>query len=55
MGQFSDDIIDGACCSLCMEYFEETHDYPVVCKGCWKDLSDEDKKMHTLAKFDVIN
>ena len=44
MGEIADDIIDGACCALCGEYFVTKrqgniqgfeHGYPVVCEDCW--------------------
>ena len=46
MGEIADDIVDGLCCELCNSYFEQEHGYPVVCKECWKDLSEENKKKH---------
>ena len=36
MGEIADDMIEGACCSLCGEYFEEEHGYPVACEDCWE-------------------
>ena len=41
----SEDMIDGTCCSLCGQYFEDneqgstlyTHGYPVACDDCWED------------------
>lgn len=46
MGQIADDTIEGACCSLCGQYFEDgyEHGYPVVCTECWRDLTKEEKK-----------
>jgi len=49
MGQIAEDMIDGTCCSWCGMYFEDkanpdklpSHGYPVVCKDCGKDYSDE--------------
>jgi len=36
MGQMADDIIDGACCALCGEYFEDgDQGYPCVCSECY--------------------
>lgn len=49
MGQIADDMIDGFMCSLCGTYFEEEHGYPVVCRGCWEDLTEEEKEMYQKA------
>lgn len=54
MGQIADDMINGYCCSLCGVYFEDEHGYPVVCKGCWDNLSEEDKKNFQLAYFEEL-
>jgi hypothetical protein len=35
MGEIADDMIEGACCALCGECFEEEHGYPVACATCW--------------------
>ena len=35
MGENADDIIDGACCALCGEYFEQENGFPAVCSGCY--------------------
>lgn len=37
MGEIADDMIDGACCSLCNVYFIEEHGYPVVCSSCFDE------------------
>lgn len=37
MGQHADDIIDGACCALCGQFFEQEHGYPVACFDCWDE------------------
>ncbi|HUS89756.1 MAG TPA: hypothetical protein VMW91_10450 [Desulfosporosinus sp.] len=48
MGQIAEDMIDGTCCQWCGMYFDDgsdnlpTHGYPVVCKECGKDYSDEE-------------
>ena len=34
MGEIADDIISGACCELCGEYFKKEQGYPCKCKGC---------------------
>ena len=43
MGEIADDMIDGTSCSLCSQYFEESHGYPVACKGCWEPDCGYDK------------
>ena len=35
MGEIADDMIDGVCCALCGEYFEEAQGYPCACSECW--------------------
>lgn len=37
MGEIADDIVNGACCSWCGEYFSGEHGYPVLCVKCWKE------------------
>lgn len=40
----AEDMVDGSCCSLCGQYFEDkndggvlfTHGYPVYCWDCWE-------------------
>jgi len=44
MGEIANDMIDGLMCSLCGTYFEEEHGYPVVCRGCWGELTPEQIK-----------
>lgn len=43
MGQIADDIVDGSCCTMCGQYFQDpdedkiyTHEYPVACKRCFR-------------------
>ncbi len=62
MGQIADDMINGACCSICGQYFVGPvskiwdeypgifeHGYPVACKVCWaKDCGYEKAKADTL-------
>lgn len=43
MGQYSDDLIVGACCSFCMTYFENDHGYPVLCINCFDDSTEEER------------
>lgn len=54
MGEIADDMIEGACCQLCMQYFVEDHGYPVVCNSCWNDLSKSEKKEYQKATKDEI-
>lgn len=49
MGEYADDLIDGACCSLCQCYFEDDHGYPVVCKTCWHGMTKAERKGYQLA------
>lgn len=44
MGELADDLIEGFSCSWCGIYFEEAHGYPVVCNGCWKDSTEQERK-----------
>lgn len=37
MGEIADDVISGACCSLCFQYFVREHGYPVACRECWEE------------------
>lgn len=35
MGEAAEDILDGSCCQVCGEYFEdEAPGYPRTCDGC---------------------
>lgn len=59
MGELADDMINGACCELCGQYFVEngksyTHSIPVVCLDCWDELSDDEKKEHQRADAKTI-
>jgi len=36
MGEVADAMIDGSCCAICGQYFENDHGYPVACKDCWE-------------------
>lgn len=44
MGQIADDMVSGFMCSWCGVCFEEEHEYPVVCEGCGRDVTDEELK-----------
>lgn len=37
MGEIADDIIEGVCCALCGQYFEQEHGYPVACSDCYEE------------------
>lgn len=50
MGQIADDMINGACCAICGQYFVGVisdiwdegpelfeHGYPVACYECWEE------------------
>lgn len=43
MGENADDMIDGACCSHCGIYFEDSHGYPVLCKSCFDSETKEER------------
>jgi len=53
----TEDILDGSCCALCTSYFVDpkdpdaiyVHGSPRVCKACWNDLTDEEKKLYQRA------
>lgn len=57
MGEISEDMLDGTCCSLCGCYFIKnkndeylyTHGYPVVCWDCYNDLNKEEKNYYEKA------
>ena len=53
MGEIADDMISGACCSLCGMYFVEDHGYPVVCPDCYQDAL-EDGERWEKAIFEVV-
>jgi len=37
MGEISQDIISGLCCSHCGVYFENAHGHPVLCLECYDE------------------
>lgn len=37
MGEMADAIIDGECCQVCGQYFEEEQGYPCTCEECGGD------------------
>lgn len=43
MGEIADDAVEGFACSWCGIYFEEPHQYPVICQKCYKDWKQEAK------------
>lgn len=62
MGQIAEDMVDGTCCQLCGQYFQDpkkeeyvyTHGYPVVCRECWSDLTQEEKKHYQRANVTTV-
>ena len=44
MGKIADDLISGACCSWCSQYFVNEHGYPVLCTECWNESSKKDRE-----------
>lgn len=62
MSEIADDMIEGACCSLCGQYFVKEqnidgadvpamyeHGYPVACNQCWEeDCGYEKAKAQTI-------
>lgn len=61
MGEISEDMYDGTCCSLCGQYFKDpnteelyTHGYAVVCNECWPELDKEDTKYYQKAKAKTL-
>ena len=61
MGQISEDILDGSCCSLCTQYFKHpikqsiyVHEHPVVCWDCWGTLSKKERKTYSKAKVETF-
>lgn len=63
MGEMAEDIIDGTCCELCLQYFKSdeeegyahTHGYPAVCWECWEELTKKQKKQHIKAEVNTFN
>jgi len=37
MGGIADDAIEGFACKWCGVYFLESHGYPVICVGCFRE------------------
>jgi len=61
MGEIADDMIEGRACELCGAYFQNKHTdqiyehgFPVVCKDCWHDLTNEERKEHTKATVNTF-
>ena len=44
MGEIADDMVNGACCSWCSQYFVEEHGYPVLCRRCFSKATREERK-----------
>ena len=43
MGDLAEAVIDGKMCSHCSIVFQEAHGYPVLCKTCHKDETEEER------------
>lgn len=60
MGEHAEDIINGSVCTLCGCMFQDedgelfTHGYPVVCWGCWAELTSDEKKIYQKAQTETI-
>lgn len=62
MGEYSDQIINGECCELCMMPFVDPkkpnevyeHGHPAVCFDCWDSLNSEERKAHQRAQVRTI-
>lgn len=54
MGDIADDIIEGFQCSCCGICFEDAHGYPVVCRGCWNDMSPKEREDYQKAALDEL-
>ena len=54
MGEAAYDIINGLSCNRCGVYFKEKHGSPVICKGCWTDLPEDEKTDHSVAVYDEL-
>jgi len=54
MGELADDMIEGASCQWCGQYFEEEHGHPVVCKECWTDTTLEERKNVIKATYNLL-
>jgi hypothetical protein len=60
-GSIADDMINGACCVICGEYFfdEDLHEiyehgHPTVCISCWSELTEEERSNHQKAVVPTI-
>lgn len=61
MGEIADDMVEGRACELCGSYFQDKntdniyeHGFPVVCKDCWFDMTNEERKGYTKASVDTF-
>lgn len=55
MGENADDIINGACCSHCGDYFTGDHDYPVLCRECYDSESPSERAGLQRATYDKLD
>ena len=54
-GEISDDIVDGAICSMCLMWFEETHGYPVLCDECYDEMTPAERAGQQKAIYDRVD
>lgn len=54
MGEAANDIIYGAACSGCYEYFNGEHGYPVLCESCWHSTPEDERENLSLASIGEI-
>lgn len=47
----ADEKVNGESCEFCGIEFRKAHGYPVVCKGCWKDMTPEERRQHQQARI----
>ncbi len=45
----AEDLIDGTVCSECSCVYFETHGHPVVCSGCWNEMTPKERQGHVKA------
>ena len=44
MGDIADDLLNGACCSYCSQYFVDDHGYSVLCNDCWNKATKKERE-----------
>lgn len=55
MGEIADLCIYGACCALCLSFFEKENNYPCVCEECFSELNKNEKKHYQLSTIPLLN